>query len=380
MTFLKRIRFREIWLQIHLWLGLVFALLLIPVGLSGSALVWHDTFEEWLEPQRYATSGSERRPALSQIIKTASESFGPSVLVSSVRFPQDEGSPVVVTARADEAEGGARPRSFAAWIDPPTGKILDSAETTSAFFGVLHRLHGNLLVPEWSGRQIVGWAGVALLISTISGLYLWWPRGAFARALSWGRTSQTTSNIHHSFGFWIAIPLAIVTLTGIYISFPNTARAIVEPSAQQNASQQRPRSGPTKPLVSPALSADEALALALGKAGETDPISLSLPTETNTSWRAQMRVRETREIFTVSVDDQSRAVKTPGPGGASAGDATARLMRQIHDGNEMGFVWQLLVFLTGLMPATMATTGLVMWLRKRSRRSALGASVHSPAE
>jgi uncharacterized iron-regulated membrane protein len=378
MTFLQRIRFREIWLQIHLWLGLAFALLLIPVGLSGSALVWHDTFEAWLEPQRYATSGSERGPEISQIIKTASASFGPGVLVSSVRFPQDEGMPIVVTARAAEAEPGARPRSFMAWIDPPSGRVLDSAETTNAFFGVLHRLHGNLLVPEWSGRQIVGWAGVALLTSALSGLYLWWPRGAFMRALNWSRTPQTTSNIHHSVGFWIALPLAVVAFTGIYISFPLTARAIVEPSVPQSAPQPRP-SGPAKPLSLTTLSGDEALSLVLSKAGEADPLTLSLPTETSSSWRVQMRTRETQELFNVNVDDQSREVKTPGPG-ASTGDSLARLMRRIHDGNEMGFVWQLLVFLTGLMPATMATTGLIMWLRKRSRRSAVGASVHSPAE
>jgi hypothetical protein len=55
-------------------------------------------------------------------------------------------------------------------------------------------------------------------------------------------------------------------------------------------------------------------------------------------------------------------------------------MRRIHDGNDMGFVWQLFVFVTGLLPAIMATTGLIMWLRKRSRRGALGARIHSPAE
>jgi uncharacterized iron-regulated membrane protein len=378
MTFLQRISFREVLLQMHLWLGLLFALLLIPVGLSGSALVWHDTLEEWLEPQRFATTGAERGVDLEQVIATASQSFGPHVLVTAVRFPQDEGKPIVVTGRATEGPQGTRPRSYMGWIDPPTGKVLEATETTDSFFGMLHRLHGNLLVPEWSGRQIVGWAGVALLISSLSGIYLWWPRANLVRALRWQRTPQTTTNLHYTLGFWISIPLAIVAFTGIYISFPNTVRAIVGPSAQLNTQQVRPGGGPAKPLAVTRLTADEAFTLATSKAGEADPVSLSLPTEANASWRAQMRTREGDEVFNVSVDDKSREVKTPGPG-ASTADSTARLMRWIHDGTNMGFVWQLFVFVTGLLPAIMAVTGLIMWLHKRKRRSALGA-IHSPAE
>jgi uncharacterized iron-regulated membrane protein len=127
--------------------------------------------------------------------------LGPDVLITSVRLSAEDGMPIMVTARAAEAEAGARPRSYAAWIDPPTGRVLDSADTTSAFFGVLHRLHGNLLVPEFSRRQIVGWGGVALLISALSGIYLWWPRGVFVRGLRWQRTPQTTTNMHYSVGF-----------------------------------------------------------------------------------------------------------------------------------------------------------------------------------
>jgi uncharacterized iron-regulated membrane protein len=177
----------------------------------------------------------------------------------------------------------------------------------------------------------------------------------------------------------LAIPLAIVAFTGIYISFPLTARAIVEPSAQTNPQPPRP-GGPAKPLTTTQLSADEAFALAATKSEGATPIALFLPTETSSSWRAQMRVPDSIETFNVSVDDQSREVKSPGPGSAATGDVVARWMRRIHDGNDMGFLWQLFVFVTGLMPALMAVTGLIMWLRKRERRSSVIGGVQSPAE
>ena len=43
-------------------------------------------------------------------------------------------------------------------------------------------------------------------------------------------------------------------------------------------------------------------------------------------------------------------------------------MRQIHDGGDTPFVWQLIVFLGGLIPAILAVTGIIMWWRARSWR------------
>ena len=53
---------RSLWFQVHKWIGLLLALLIIPVSVTGSALVWHDWLDETLNPGRYAVSGV---PALS---------------------------------------------------------------------------------------------------------------------------------------------------------------------------------------------------------------------------------------------------------------------------------------------------------------------------
>jgi uncharacterized iron-regulated membrane protein len=46
-------------------------------------------------------------------------------------------------------------------------------------------------------------------------------------------------------------------------------------------------------------------------------------------------------------------------------------MRTIHDAQDAPWLWQLLVFLTGVAPALLGVTGTVMWLRRRSRRAHL---------
>ncbi|MBC7986495.1 MAG: PepSY domain-containing protein, partial [Sphingomonadaceae bacterium] len=55
----NRLSLRRVWFQIHKWLGLLLLILLIPVSLSGSALVWHDWLDATLNPQRHAISSGE---------------------------------------------------------------------------------------------------------------------------------------------------------------------------------------------------------------------------------------------------------------------------------------------------------------------------------
>ena len=52
------IRLRRVWFQIHKWIGIVLALLIIPLSLSGAALVWHDWIDRQVHPQRYTDDGT----------------------------------------------------------------------------------------------------------------------------------------------------------------------------------------------------------------------------------------------------------------------------------------------------------------------------------
>ena len=61
------------------------------------------------------------------------------------------------------------------------------------------------------------------------------------------------------------------------------------------------------------------------------------------------------------------------PAAAGAAGKLARTMRRWHDGTDMGPVWQTLIFLGGIIPALLAVTGIVMWLRSRGWRAALAA-------
>src|SRR3546814_8084291 len=56
----RKLRLRALWFQVHKWIGLLLAVLIVPISLTGSALVWHDWLET-LNPAR-AVSGEPVLP------------------------------------------------------------------------------------------------------------------------------------------------------------------------------------------------------------------------------------------------------------------------------------------------------------------------------
>ncbi|MDB5450291.1 MAG: PepSY protein, partial [Phenylobacterium sp.] len=227
MTLSRSARLRRLWLDVHLWIGVGLFVLLIPVSVTGSVLVWHDALDRTLYAQRYAVSGPEARLPAADYAAAAEAAFRGRADLTQVRLPQKAGDPVVAVGRIKGPPGpGGRPRTLNVWIDPPTGKVLATGEIAATLSNILHRVHGTLLIPE-IGRKVVGWLGWAMFISSATGLWLWWPRHAgVLKGLRWRRGASTLFNLHHLVGFLICLPLAVLSLTGVYISFPQTSRAL----------------------------------------------------------------------------------------------------------------------------------------------------------
>ena len=186
---------RRLWLNVHLWIALSLVVLLVPISISGGLLVWHDEIDSVINPKRYAVSGPRFSLQPSDYLAKAEAAVAGDPTkprATALRYPEP-GWPVRVVMRAQPREAGARPRPVTVYLDPPTGKVLDVVDFRASLFGFLHVFHENLTIPEYSGRQIVGWAGVGMLILSLTGIWLWWPRGGnFLRGLRWQRSSLFT--------------------------------------------------------------------------------------------------------------------------------------------------------------------------------------------
>ena len=101
----RKKQWRAAWLQVHKWIGLTLAVLIIPISLTGSALVWHDWLNAKLDPPRYATIGPATLP-YQTYVASARAALGPDERLSSLRL-NDEGKPLVATATKAVAPGGS---------------------------------------------------------------------------------------------------------------------------------------------------------------------------------------------------------------------------------------------------------------------------------
>lgn len=360
----RRVSARMLWFQAHKWIGLLLALLIVPISLTGSALVWHDWLDETLNPQRHAVTGpASLQP--SDYARSAAAALSPDERIATLTLPEGEGPVMVSAARPSEPGATGRPIRTNVWLGPADAHILDTAASNEGAVRMLHVLHGSLMVPG-VGRQIVGWVGVAMLVSCLSGIWLWWPAsGRWTRGLRWRRQNSTNANLHHQTGFWVLIPLAMLSFTGVWISFPQYFGQFAEASRPAGGND-RARQMRAQPLETPAIRADAALAAAQPHA--TGPLrSIAWPTDQAPEWKVSF-ARE-GGAAEVKVDDASGKVT---PAKAPQPETLARTMRRWHDGVGMGAVWQVIIFIGGIIPALLAVTGIIMWLRSRGWRRDLG--------
>lgn len=342
------IRLRRAWFQIHKWLGISLAILIIPLSLTGATLVWHDWLDEQVNPHRYpAVTAPLLHP--SAYASAAAKLAQPGERVATITFPYKAGA--VQVSLTKPQSGGRRARATV-WLDPATAEPIERASPSDGVLRVIHSLHGTLLVPG-VGRTIVGWIGVAMLLSSLTGLWLWWPlKGSVRRGFRWNRRPDLNSNLHFQAGFWISLPLAVLSLTGVWISFPGVF---------SGARGGPPGVGPVA-LERTNLSAEQALAaaqpLATGRVA-----SIAWPTSDKADWTVTIRGEATPQEVKVADSDAKSSLVPAKP------ETLARTMRRIHDGTGMPLAWQIIIFVGGILPALLAVTGILMWLRMRRRRA-----------
>ena len=362
---MTRLAWRRTWFQVHKWIGLTLAVLIIPISLSGAALVWDDALARAVDPARYAVSG-DALLAPAAYLRAARTVLKPDDRIAQVSFPEPgHGGPVAVAAapaRVGPPRGGPPPRTTV-YLDPPTARVLDVASNRGGLVRFLHVLHGSLQIPGL-GRQIVGWIGVAMMISAFTGLWLWWPTvGKWVRGLRWRRHRDTDTNLHYLTGFWVALPLFVLSLTGVWISFPAFfATLIGTPPAR---GPDRAALARALPVASPAQDIAAVIARATPLGGGVPLRTVAWPTDRSPDWTVSYEGGAQVKV----ADDTG----TPSAAPVRPQNGIARLMRRIHDGSGMGIVWQVVIFLGGILPALLAGTGVVMWWRARSWKAALAA-------
>jgi len=350
------------------------------LGVTGSAQVWPEATEALLNPQREVAASADPAAFTADHITAARTALAGYGAMAAINFGAP-GEPLSAssTPYAPPLHGIAGPVSRTVWVDPASAAVIDSAPSSGGFMWYMHFIHGVLLIPE-VGRQVVGWMGVFLLVSAITGLVVFWPGSArFLAALRWQKRDGKLLNLHRQSGVVMSLVLIVEAVTGAWISFPVVIAAVIEPGVEQ---PQRRRPGMGGPGGEPLAMPDSAWVAALETAQAAfpgRPQSIAAPVSPDGSWSVSLAGEGKDATVTVPlaaavpVSVEEREQRSGPPPATTRAGAIGGVMRGLHYATIGGFVWQVLVFLSGLALTFLALSGIYLWARRKLRRRSLRA-------
>jgi len=188
---------RRLWLNVHLWIGVGLAVLLVPISLSGALLVWHDEIDAWINPHRYAVSGAEvahapmsppRGGLGGQIAQHTTLTADRAVGIARKSEPNAEPTalflPVQQRGEASlnwRVEMKGRDNTFTVTVDDQSGQTKaiapQSGDRAAAWIRWIHE--GSHSGPLWAA--IVFLTGIFPTIFAVTGIMMWLRKRSEAR-------------------------------------------------------------------------------------------------------------------------------------------------------------------------------------------------------
>lgn len=373
----ERYSLRKLFNDIHLWLGVGSGIILFVVCLSGTIYTFRHEVEHALEPEKYAVKVDDNASLLNidDLIKKVEAEAGGQVMSVTVPAAKDASYDFSVKTSPGQRRGTGY------YVNPYTAEILGTGGgAVSEFFFVMMRLHRWLLIEGDVGKIIVGVATIIFIFLIFTGLIIWLPKKAknwkqgfkVKYKANWKRVNH---DLHNTLGFYSAILLLIMALTGLCWSFGWYRDGLSSVLGTKVFN----RGGGEK--IEVAVPADSAyattaqfLTTAQGEFGTsadyrisfgrsaTDPVSIS---KYNTGFFAfsgsdQMLLNP----YSAEIISINRFSDKP------FNEKIASSIKPLHTGEIFGLFSKILYFITCLIATSLPVTGVIIWINKLKKKAA----------
>lgn len=379
-------RARRLWLDVHLYVGLVLGGLFALLGLTGSVLVFYLGVDEALNPALQVSRPVIEAPlpdaVLSRVQALYPEHDGPWRI--EMPLDADEALRVRYYNPPETAGRGFAPLMLS--LDPDSLQVTSGRLWGDYAVTWFYDLHYTLLLGS-AGKTVVGIAGLVLLVSLFSGLYLWWPSrarlGAALKPVLRRGVVRKTYDLHVLSGVYGFVVLAVLALTGSVLALPDEARSVVDSFSPLCPSFRAP-AGLLEEGATP-IPLAEAVRIAQarfpgaelrwietpGRAGK--PISVRFHQAAEPGRRFPRS-----QVWVHPASGDILAVRDPLEN--SGGDTFMDWMHPLHNGEVFGLAGRLLACLGGLLPVLAFVTGWLRWRHKvRARKASARSLARAPS-
>ncbi|MEP9368505.1 sulfite reductase flavoprotein subunit alpha [Xanthobacter sp. VNH20] len=409
---------KAVWFQIHWFLGITAGIVLAVVGVTGAMLSFEDEILAALNPGvitvQPAAPGPLAPDQLLERIRANAPGKTPTALMVSAdptRAARVTFAPPPAPAGAPAAGPGG-PRGENRYVNPYDGTLLGDVQG-QAFFRFVMQVHRWLAAGD-VGKQIVGASTIGLIVLSLSGLYLRWPR----RALDWrnwlrldfGRRGRSFLwELHSVIGTWVLPFYLLASLTGLYWSYDWYRGALFDLTGTPRPAQQGPRpagpppapagapgAGPAGPQAGPPPTGERApregrearggapLNLAalwpafVRESGGFSIATVRLPqgnAQTLTVTYQPVNPAHERANNTLVLDAAGQVREHRRYDDLPAGQKLMGSIFPLHSGSFFGFTGTLLMMVASLLMPLFAITGWMLYLdRRKKKREARAAA------
>jgi len=376
--------FRRCLRTVHLWLGLILSLPIVAIGISGSALLVQSHYFNRSFPVATATGPKQ---TIMRAIEAARAAGPADSRLGRVDLPLHDGEPITVQLQPP----GRRVQPVSVYVDPVSLDVLGTKDVVprGQALGFLINIHSFLTMRPYIGVKIVGALGAVMILMGITGLVLWWPKkGQWRRAFLIRRDARGLSlylDLHHAAGIWTIVVLLMMSVSGVYLCFPQTFTRTLSMVLPSGLGSGEPVAG-FVPKPGP-LDADMAVASAVRAVADARAVSVQMPEQNGRPILVYLETTRfggaTQPPILVTLDQASGGIRyVDDPRDQGMVEKVVNLQNALHYGVAFGTLWWIIVFVSGLLPLLFAVTGLnIWWARRRLTHRAPEAAIqHVPAE
>ena len=209
---------------LHLVVGVLVSIVVVPMAITGALLAFDREVVAWSDANVKVAAAGRPRLSPSAILARAERDLPADVKPDTLQLERDPTAPASV--ETDDS----------AWLaDPYDGHVIRESRASRIFAAVaeLHFTAGLFFTGISFGTTLAGFAAIGMVLLSLSGPWLWWPRKVTRKQLRrrlWFSANESSAardfNWHHVVGIWFLPMLLTASLTGVLIRFEK-AREVV---------------------------------------------------------------------------------------------------------------------------------------------------------
>lgn len=382
---------RKLWLQVHLYLGLLLGAILAVVGLTGSILVFYEELQEILNSEQIEITvppeGQRKLHSLDEIIAAAEVDKPKGSKFFAIYYPRKPEFAYKLMYFVRDPKLANNGSGYYMFVNPYTAKATGVQFWYFAdgdrywgipFVSFIMQLHYCLLLGD-TGVIVVGIMATLSVISVLSGIILWWPlTGKFKQALTFKKNASRVRfnyDLHKTIGFYLSVVLLPVLFSGVYFNLPDRVNIVINQLSPINRNNPWAGLGATDYQSTRKSGQQSAPYSAIEAAVES-----RFPSGRLWLFYAPEDEKGVYIIHKRDADDLSRFIgyrdfvidqysgeilATYQSGTGNNGNVFLDWQWPLHSGQAFGWTGRILVFLSGLACPVLVVTGVIRWLQKR---------------